>query len=146
MHNRYCFWKPFGSECVNESQKLRKSTGKYFDSTFPSSWAKLSLEKLFLIRSEILGQLVNKLTANYEYFRNNGEKSTITNSNQMILKITNFLPYFLSIFGIFIKYPMLSKKHEWYRSNSSEVIHSEICAYSNASQGLSLKTLWQLTY
>ena len=69
MHNRACFWKPFGSERVNKSQKLLKSAEKYFYPTFSSFWAKFSWKKLFLIRSEILGLLVNTLTANYEYSR-----------------------------------------------------------------------------
>ena len=42
MDNRACFWKPFGSERVNESQKLLKSAEKYFYPTFSSFWAKLS--------------------------------------------------------------------------------------------------------
>ena len=68
-----CFWKPFGSERVSESQKLPKSAEKYFYPTFSSFWAKLSQQKLFLIRSEILGLLVITLTANYEYSRSNRE-------------------------------------------------------------------------
>ena len=68
-----CFWKPFRSERLNESQKLLKSAEKYFYPTFPSFWAKLSQKKLFLIRSEILGLLANTLTANYEYSRSNRE-------------------------------------------------------------------------
>ena len=32
MHNRACFWKTFGSERVNESQKRKKSAEKYFTS------------------------------------------------------------------------------------------------------------------
>ena len=73
MHNRACFLKPFGSKRVNESQKLLKSAEKYFYPTFSSFWAKLSYKNLFLIRSEILGMLVNTLTANYEYSRSNRE-------------------------------------------------------------------------
>ena len=72
MHDRDIFWKPFGRERVNESQKLLKSAEKYFYPTFSSFWAKLSLKKLFLIRFEILGLLVNKLTANYN---NSGSNS-----------------------------------------------------------------------
>ena len=34
MHNRASFWKLFGSERVNESQKLPKSAEKYFYPTF----------------------------------------------------------------------------------------------------------------
>ena len=67
MHNTACFWKPFRSERVNESQKLLKFAEKNFDSSFSSLWAKLSYKKLFLIRFQILGLLVNTLTANYEY-------------------------------------------------------------------------------
>ena len=59
MDNRACFWKSFGSEHVNESQKLLKSLENYFYPNFSSFWARLSLEKLFLIRSEISGPLVN---------------------------------------------------------------------------------------
>ena len=73
MHNRACFWKPFGSEHVNESQKLLKSAEKYFYPTFSLFWAKLSQEKLFLIRSDISGLLVDTLTANYQYSRSNRE-------------------------------------------------------------------------
>ena len=67
MHNRAFFLKSFGSERVNESQKLLQSAEKNFYPTFSSFWAKLSQKKLFLIRAEILGLLDNTLTANYEY-------------------------------------------------------------------------------
>ena len=73
MDNRACFLKPFGSERVNESQKLLKSEEKYFYPTFSSFWAQLSWKKLFLIIYEILGLLVNTLTANYEYSHSNRE-------------------------------------------------------------------------
>ena len=34
MRSKASFLKPFGSESVNESQKLLKSAEKYFDPTF----------------------------------------------------------------------------------------------------------------
>ena len=34
MHNRACFWKPFGSERVNESQKLLQYAEKNFYPNF----------------------------------------------------------------------------------------------------------------
>ena len=46
MHNRTCFWKAFGSERVNESQKLLQDAEKNFYRTFSSFWAKYSLEKV----------------------------------------------------------------------------------------------------
>ena len=73
MHTRACFWKPFDSERVNESQKLLKSTENYFYPTFSSFWAKLSEKKLFLIRYEILGLFDNTLPANCDYSSINWE-------------------------------------------------------------------------
>ena len=73
MHTRSCFWKSFGIQRVNESQKLLKYAEKHFNPTFSSLWAKLSYKKLLLVRSEVLGLLVDTLTANYEYSRSNGE-------------------------------------------------------------------------
>ena len=42
MNRMACFWKPFGSERVNESEKPWKSLEKYFYPTFSSFWEKLS--------------------------------------------------------------------------------------------------------
>ena len=63
-HNRACFWKPFGSARVNESQKLLKSAEKYFYPTFFSFWAKLSQKRLISIKCDILGLFDNTLTGN----------------------------------------------------------------------------------
>ena len=46
MHNRACFWKSFGSESVNDSQKLLQYAEKNFYPTFSLFWAKSSLEKV----------------------------------------------------------------------------------------------------
>ena len=73
MHNIACFWKPFCSERVNESQKLLKSAEKYFCPTFSSFLANLSPKKLFYIVSDILVLLLNMLTSNYKYSRSNRE-------------------------------------------------------------------------
>ena len=69
MHNNGSFWKPIGTECVNSSGKLLKSTGKDFYPTFSSFSARLSYKIFFLFRSRILGLLINTLTVNYEYSR-----------------------------------------------------------------------------
>ena len=69
MHKTASFRKPFGSERVNKSQKLLESAKEHFYPNLASFWAKSSYKELFLIRSEIVGLLVNTLTANYEYFR-----------------------------------------------------------------------------
>ena len=45
MHNKSSLRKPFGSERVNESQKLLQYAKKNFYPTFWSFWAKFSLEQ-----------------------------------------------------------------------------------------------------
>ena len=89
-HNRACFWKPFGSEQVNESQKLLKSAKKYLYPTFFIIWAILSMEKLFSIRSEILELLDNTLTGNYEYSRCNAENLPLPIQIQLSKKLWTF--------------------------------------------------------
>ena len=42
MKERSCFWNPLDTQRVNESQKLKKFTGKHFYSTFSLFWAKLN--------------------------------------------------------------------------------------------------------
>ena len=79
MDNRACFWKPFGSEIVNESQKLLQYSEKNFYPSFSSFCAELSDKRLFLIWSEILGLLDNTLTANYEYSRIDRENLPLPN-------------------------------------------------------------------
>ena len=69
MHNSASFWKPIGTESVNSSQKLLKSTEKDFYPTFSSFSARLSYKNFFFFRSQILGLLINTLTVNCEYSR-----------------------------------------------------------------------------
>ena len=132
MHNRACFWKPFGSEPINESQKLLKSAERFFYPTFSLFWAQLSQGKLFLIRSEISGLLVNTLTANYEYSRSNREYLPFPTQIKLSKKPWIFSKFFFfCIFGIYIKFLMLRKKHEPHRWSISEFIYSQRCVYLN---------------
>ena len=145
MHNTVCFWKPFRSERVNESQKLLKFAEKNFDSTFSSLWAKMSYKKLFLIRFQILGLLVNTLTANYEY---SCSKKGLYSYKVKSHHLKNIKPFawldlnFHNLHEIF----HVPKKNEPHISSISEAIESEICAYLNGSEYFFLKTLWQSTY
>ena len=58
MHKRPCFWKSFGSERVDESQKLLKFSEKYLYPTFSSFWAKvlrqIELEKVIISQNCLL--------------------------------------------------------------------------------------------
>ena len=132
MHNRDFFWKPFASERVNESQKLLKSAEKYFHPLFSTFWAILSFKKLFLIRSDILGLVVNTLFANYVSFRSNRGNVPFQIQIKLSKNAQHFLRYLYLIFGNCIKLPMFRKKNERHRWILYGVIHSERCAYLSA--------------
>ena len=55
----------FDSEHDNESQTLLRSARNNFYTTIPLIWDRTSRNRLVLVRSEVLGQLVNTLTADY---------------------------------------------------------------------------------
>ena len=57
----------FDSEHDNGSQTLLRSARNNFYTTIPQIWDKTSSNRLVLVRSEVLGQLVNTLTADYKH-------------------------------------------------------------------------------
>ena len=59
----------FGRQHVNGLQKLLRSALNQFHSTLPLILDRESRKKLVLVRSELLGQFVNTLTADYNYSR-----------------------------------------------------------------------------
>ena len=62
MFERSRFATPFGSQRVNGSQSLLKSSWHHFYTIAPSIWNNLSCKKLALVRFEILRLFLNKMT------------------------------------------------------------------------------------
>ena len=63
MDNRAFFWKAFGSERVNSSQKLLESAEKYFYPTFSAFWSQLSFA-IFVLLFLYLHEISNVLKKN----------------------------------------------------------------------------------
>ena len=59
----------FGSQPVNGSQTLPRSAQNNFHTTIPLISGRTSRKRLVLVRSEVLGQFANAMTAVYNYFR-----------------------------------------------------------------------------
>ena len=57
----------FDSEHDNGSQTLLRSPRNNFYTTLPLIWDRTSRNRLVLVRSEVLGQLVKNLTADYKH-------------------------------------------------------------------------------
>ena len=128
MHQWALFWKHFLSERINYFQKLLKSSERYFYLSLPSFWVKLGKKKIFLIKSQILGLLVNTLTVNCEYSRSNRDNLPLPTQITLSKKEYTFCDIFFCIFGIYMKFRMTYRKYEPHQSSISEVIESKICA------------------
>ena len=63
----------FSRQHVNESQTLPKSARNQFHTTSPLISVRKNRKRLVLVRSELLGQFVNTLTADYKYSLYNPE-------------------------------------------------------------------------
>ena len=61
----------FEVQPVNRSKTLLRSARNQFPTAFPLIWHRESMEMLVLLTSELLGQFVNTLTADYKYSRYN---------------------------------------------------------------------------
>ena len=69
MSKRPSSMQRFGSPHVNGSQTLLRSAQNNFHTTIPLILGRTSRKRLVVIRSEVLGQFVNTMTAVYNYFR-----------------------------------------------------------------------------
>ena len=59
----------FRRQHVNGSQTLLRSERNQFHTTLQLIRERGSIKRLVLVRSELLGQFVNTMTADYKYFR-----------------------------------------------------------------------------
>ena len=69
MLKRPSLMQRFGRQDVNGSQTLLRSARNQFHTTLPIIRDIGSTERLVLVISELLGQFVNTLTADYNYSR-----------------------------------------------------------------------------
>ena len=63
------FIERFGRQHVNGSQTLLRAAQNKFHTTLPLILDRESRKRLVLVRSELLEQFVNTLTADYKYYR-----------------------------------------------------------------------------
>ena len=73
MSKRPSFMQRFGTQHVNESQTLLRSAQNQFQTPVLLTLDRGSRKRLVLVTSELLGQFLNTLTADYKYSRQNRE-------------------------------------------------------------------------
>ena len=87
----------FGSQHVNESQTLLRSARNHFHTTIPLILGRTSRKRLVLVKSEVLGQFVNTMTAVSNCFRYNMENLLQEVQTQMSLKPKTFSWFFIAL-------------------------------------------------
>ena len=85
-----------------------------------------------LVRSEILGLLVNTLTANYEYSRSNTDNLPLPFQMQLSEKLKRFFPSFIAFSESALNFEHFQKTKEVHSPSISEVIDSQRRVYLNA--------------
>ena len=114
----------FGSQHVNGYQTLLRSGRNHLYTFFPLISAGTSRKSLVLVRSEVLGQFVNTMTAYYKYFRYNLENLKKQVQTQISLKQKTFSGIFIA----FLKSTVNSEYFEKKVSLLTEVLPKLITA------------------
>ena len=85
----------------------------------------MSLKKSFLVRSEILGLLVNTLTADCEYAPHNRENLALPTQMQLSKKVKTCWGFVIAFLESTFNFKNFEKKIESHRLSISEIIDSE---------------------
>ena len=99
-------------------------------------WDKLSWKKSALVRSKVLGLFVNKLTAEYTYFRRNMQTFTQKVQTPLSLKQKTFSGFFIAILKPTWNGEHFQKKGESSSLSTSEIIDSKRGGYLSAWKAL----------
>ena len=100
---------------------------------------------MVLVRSEVLVQFVNTLTADYEYSRENRENLSQQVSLQTSLKLKTCSRFFIAFLKSTLNFEYLEKKDQSQSSSITEIINCETGSYLNVQKAIFHATLWQIT-
>ena len=135
----------FGSQLVNGSQKLLRSVRNHFHTTIPLIWRRTSRKRLVLIRSEVLGQFVNTMTAVYNYFRYNLENLKQQVQTQISLKRKTFSAFFIAYMKSTLNLEYFLKKDQSHSLSIKEFNNCKTSSYLIVKKAIFHATLRQPT-
>ena len=119
----------FDSEHDNESQTLLRSARNNFYTTIPLIWDRTSRNRLVLVRSEVLGQLVNTLTADYKNSAWNRENLPQQVQTQISQQRKTFSGFFIAFLKCTLNLEYFEKKDQSQSLSITEIINSETSSY-----------------
>ena len=129
MSKRPCFMQRFGSQHGNVSQTPPRSSRNHFDTTIPLVSSKASRKRLVLVRSEVLGQFLNTMTADYKYFRQNLENLLQQVQTQISLKPKTFSRFFIASLKSTLNLEYFEKKDESHSLSITEINNCKTSSY-----------------
>ena len=132
MSKRPCFMQRFGSQHGNVSQTPPRSARNHFDTTIPLISSRTSSKRLVLVRSEVLGQFVNTMTADYKYFRQNLENLQQQVQTQISLKPKTFAGFFIASLKSTLNLEYFEKKDDSHSLSITEINNCKTSRYLSA--------------
>ena len=135
----------FGSQHVNESQTLLRSSRNHFHTTITLIWGRTSRKRLVLVRSEVLGQFVNTITAVYNYIRQNLENLRQQVQTQISLKPKTFSGFFIALMKSTLNLEYFEKKDQSHSLSITEINNCKTSSYLSVYKAIFHATLRQPT-
>ena len=132
MSKRPCFMQRFGSHHGYVSQTPPRSARNHFDTTIPLISSRASRKRLVLVRSQVLGQFVNTMTADYKYFRQNLESLPQQVQTQISLKPKTFARFFIASLKSPLHLEYFEKKDESHSLSITEINNCKTSRYLSA--------------
>ena len=145
MSKRPSFMESFGRQHVNGSEKLLRSARNQLHTTLPLIRDSGSSKRLFLTRSELLGQFVNTLTADYKYSRQNWENLWQQVPMQIFLKLKTCSRFFIAFLKSTLNLLYFEKKDQSHSLSITEIINCDTCSHLNDQKAIFHATLRQTT-
>ena len=115
----------FDSEHDNGSQTLLRSARNNFYTTIPLIWDRKSRNRLVLVGSEVLGQLVNTLTADYKHSAQNRENLPQQVQTQISQERKTFYRFFIAFLKSTLNLEYFERKEQSHSLSITEIINSE---------------------
>ena len=119
----------FGNQHVNGSETLLRSAGNHFHTAISLIWGRTSRKRLVLVRSEVLGQFVNTMTAVYYYFRKNLENLPHQVQTQISLKQKPFSAFSIALMKSTLNLQYFEKKDQSHSLSITEINNCKTSSY-----------------
>ena len=97
------------------------------------------------VRSELLGQFINTLTADYKYSRQNLEKFWQQVPMQTSLKLKNCSRFFIAFLKSTLNFEYFERKDQSKSLSITEIINCETGSYLNVQKAIFHSTLPKIT-